>query len=235
MEKWLSVKGYEGIYEVSDHGNVRSLDRLVWNKANHKFQKTKGIVLKPKKSKFGYLIVTLYDAQSNSKMHLVHRLVMRTFFGELSTRKYVNHIDGNKENNHLSNLEWCTPGENNRHAFETGLKKSGGDRKQAKLTNENVSEARKLYASRHYSMGELAIKYGVSEKAISNALHGRTFKNVPMPEYNFEIGKDKKPKKLILSASQINEAKEMLASGYSKRKVAQNFNVSHTTINRLVK
>lgn len=118
-EEWKSIKGYETLYEVSNYGNVKSLSRV---KKNHsKLQIIHGKTLKPEKTRLGYLRVGL-SRDGKEKKFLIHRLVADAFIGKNNGLE-INHKDGNKANNHVSNLEWVTRRENIKHAFETGLNK----------------------------------------------------------------------------------------------------------------
>lgn len=123
MEIWKKIKEYPN-YEVSDHGSIRSL--------GFKFHKAK--VLKPGlvgKENGQYLSIQF---GKNGKKRYVHRLVAVTFIKNPVNKREVNHKDGNKLNNHVSNLEWVTPSENRQHAYDTGLKVFKGNR-YTKLTN----------------------------------------------------------------------------------------------------
>lgn len=107
-EIWKDIKNYEGLYQVSNLGNVKSL---------HRYEK----LLKPYINEHnGYVYVILYKNKKN-KCCRVHRLVAQTFISNYENKPYVNHIDGNKQNNCVSNLEWCTAKENTQHAFKNGL------------------------------------------------------------------------------------------------------------------
>lgn len=121
------IKNYEGLYDVDQEGNVYGLDRTITRKTVFRNGKTafqevfvKGCKLKNYKAKNGYYVVNL---NKNGKYHqrYVHSLVAEAFFGERPNRYTVNHIDGNKLNNHISNLDYCTYLENNKHAVEMGL------------------------------------------------------------------------------------------------------------------
>lgn len=103
-EVYKDIVGFEGIYQVSNFGNVKN---------QH------GKILKTYKINSGYLCLKLHDATGKRSSHLVHRLVATAFLDNPKTE--VNHIDGNKHNNTLTNLEWCTSSENKRHALYTGL------------------------------------------------------------------------------------------------------------------
>jgi len=121
METWKPIAGYENLYEVSDFGNVRSLDRRIPAKIKHVTSRViKGCVLVKNKKKTGYFTVDLCK-DSTVKTTNVHRIVAETFIPKVAGKRYVNHKDGNKENNNVSNLEWVTSSENRLHAFKTGL------------------------------------------------------------------------------------------------------------------
>ena len=111
-EIWKPIKGYEGLYEVSNFGNVRSLKRNT----------TEGKVLKQGWHTRGYSNVSLSKG-NNHKTRSIHRLVAETFIPNPNNLPEVNHKDGNKKNNCVENLEWVTRIENVLHSMETGLKK----------------------------------------------------------------------------------------------------------------
>lgn len=119
QEIWKDVIGYEGLYQVSNFGKIKSLDIYV-NSKNGSRRLHKGKVLKNNISKNGYYSVILCKNGKHSKK-LVHRLVADAFIENKLKKKQVNHIDGNKTNNTVNNLEWCTPYENMQHAYNTGL------------------------------------------------------------------------------------------------------------------
>lgn len=136
-EIWKDIQGFEGIYQVSNLGEVRSLDRYV----NHNYggkRLSKGRVLAQWKSNAGYLMVSfMVDGVKTS--HLVHRLVVESFMGDIPDDLQVNHIDENKENNHLNNLNTMTPKENMNHG--TGLERSAQARsKPVKATHVKTGQ-----------------------------------------------------------------------------------------------
>ena len=115
-EVWKPIPSYEGLYEVSNLGNVRSLDRLRIRKV------LKGRMLKQNFCNIGYLHVNL-SKRGNHKTIMVHRIVAKVFVDndDKENKIAVNHIDGDKTNNNASNLEWCTYSDNQKHAYKNGL------------------------------------------------------------------------------------------------------------------
>ena len=119
MEEWRDIEGYEGYYQVSNHGNVRSLDRTTLGRDGVKYPH-KGVVFKPTTNKNGYKYVVL-KKDGGFKGYTVHGLVARAFVEKANGKTEVNHKDGDKTNNRVSNLEWVTHSENEKHAVKTGL------------------------------------------------------------------------------------------------------------------
>lgn len=108
-EIWKDVAGYEGHYKISNFGRVKSL------------KKGKERILKPVSTAQGYHCVTMQIGGDNRKVFLIHRLVGLHFLEKENFQYMINHKDGIKTNNHVSNLEWCTHLENNNHAFDNRL------------------------------------------------------------------------------------------------------------------
>jgi len=113
IEIWKDIIGFEGLYQVSQKGNIKSLNYAGGLNSQN---------LKPGIGTTKYYLVSLVkDKKGNTKK--VHRLVGIAFIPNPDNKPFINHIDGNKLNNHVSNLEWCTQSENCKHAFNTGLNK----------------------------------------------------------------------------------------------------------------
>jgi hypothetical protein len=120
-EKWKSVTGYEGFYEVSDCGNIRSIKRTVTNINGIKCNR-KGKFLSPGVNKYGYLQVSL-SVNNKLSTYTVHSLVAIAFIENSLNKKTVNHIDGKKFNNNVLNLEWATKSEQAIHSLKNNLRK----------------------------------------------------------------------------------------------------------------
>ena len=118
QEVWQPIKGYEGLYEVSDQGRVRSLNRTIKNSRGT--YRLKGKTLSPRKGSGGYCLVTLYDVSRRSHQR-VHVLVLETFRGARPSPKHdACHNDGNPANNALANLRWDTRKANHRDLVKHG-------------------------------------------------------------------------------------------------------------------
>lgn len=121
MENWKPVLGYEGYYEVSDMGRVRSVTHKMKSGIKHNdYVTSSGRILKQNKKRSGYCTVDLC-MEGHIKTVLVHRLVATAFYPKLCGDSEVNHINCNKADNRACNLEWCTPSQNKKHAAEHNL------------------------------------------------------------------------------------------------------------------
>lgn len=117
MYRRLPIPDYEGLYEIDTEGNVYSLDRPISYEG--KIKNRKGLKLKCRTDPRGYIMINLWK-ETKCTTRRVHRLMGYTFLG-LPDNMQINHIDGDKANNHLDNLEVCTKTENYLHAIKMGL------------------------------------------------------------------------------------------------------------------
>ena len=148
------------------------------SKCGKLFSLTSNKILKKIKNSDGYLQHGL-TINGKLKMIAIHRLLCLTYLDNKENKTHVNHKDGNKTNNCLSNLEWCTCKENIQHAYDTGLKSNKGDKHpRNKLTEAVVLELRKLSKTNKIKYSELSIEYGVNPTTISKAIRGITFAHI---------------------------------------------------------
>jgi hypothetical protein len=177
-EVWVSVVGFEDCCEVSSFGNVRTIDRLIvrsnGRKVFHKGQSLKPMI------RSGYPSVCLPDPISRKRRYkTVHTIVACTFIGVRPEGYCINHIDGNKLNNCVENLEYCTYSENSTHAYKNGLHDSnlGENHHSAKLTCNDVVVIRDRLSKGDHPKN-VANDYGVKASTIRHIHRFRTWKYV---------------------------------------------------------
>lgn len=232
QEEWKSLKGLVecgDYYEISSHGRVRSIDRVVNNGVNGQ-REIKGELLSSWVDKDGYKRLMLYNG-GNRKHYGLHRLVAIAFIDNPDNKPLVNHIDGIKDNNRLSNLEWSTESENAQHAVELGLRQSNGgeNHANAKMTDEKAIEMFEKYKTDKYTMQELADEYGISPSVCSNIINGNSWTHLNLGGHK----RDTK-KRSIIDDELVVKVKEMYAKGYSKRKIERESGVSRTTVTKIL-
>ena len=155
------INGYNNVYGITENG-------MVWSYKSNKF-------LKPKVNRGGYEEVILY-INNKRKTVSIHRLVGIVYLYNLNNKPHINHIDGNKSNNDVSNLEWVTPSENMKHATKNGLSKSmGEDNGNTNLKKIQVEEMRKDHINR--KIGEKTWKkYNISRTQYYRIINNESWK-----------------------------------------------------------
>lgn len=143
-EIWKPIGGYEGLYEVSNMGRIKS------------FYNSEERILKKSKTTTGYWKIELRKNKIR-KSFKVHRLVAFAFIANPENKPYINHIDGNPLNNKVDNLEWCTQHENLVHAYSIGLRDS------FRIQKNTLKD---LYADKKLSASEIANMFGVTKTVI---------------------------------------------------------------------
>ncbi|KKM61143.1 hypothetical protein LCGC14_1534740 [marine sediment metagenome] len=193
--EWRKIEGYDGMYLISSDGSIKSVGRIV----KHKTKGKKTIherILEKRMMPFGYMLVSLWK-NNNQKTYRVSRLVASAFIPNPLDKPTVNHINGNKTDDRVENLEWATYKENEQHAWRTGLKTKGpmagkshtketrhkmsisrkGIRNYSKLSQNQVDEIRNLYASGGYVQKEIAEIFHISRPQISNIVTFKQWKD----------------------------------------------------------
>lgn len=170
-ERWAAVAGYEGHYEVSSHGRVRGLDRMV--KKSRGAQFWRGRILRPAR-RGSYLSVVL--CAGDRRTFYVHRLVAAAFVG--GEGEVCRHLDGDCTNNHAENLAWGTSADNMADARRHGTMVIGEDKPAAKLTESTVRLVRTLYAMGDTTQRELGAAFGVSHRTIGEVVRRERWTHV---------------------------------------------------------
>lgn len=184
IEEWRDVVGWEKFYQVSCRGNLRSKYRTIV-RSDGSTQTWTSRPLKTFANSSGYLIARLSDSSNGRrKMARVHRLVAEAFIPNPENKPEVNHIDSDRANPALENLEWVTASENRKHGVLQGNVMPpqfiGSEKPNSKLTEQIVADARRRHASGE-SLRGLARKYGVDKRTIGDAIKGITWAHVPTP------------------------------------------------------
>lgn len=174
METWKPVIGFEKIYSVSNLGNIKSHDResiKTYRGVITGTVKVKGKDIKKMTNACGYYCVDVVK-----KNMLVHRLVALNFIPNPNNYKVINHKDGNKQNNNVNNLEWCTHKQNSIHASKHNLynPRRGELNNMAKLTEKDVLDIRLSKDTGVY----LASKYNVDKSLISSIRLRKSWKHI---------------------------------------------------------
>ena len=155
-EAYKDIKNYEGLYQISNFGKVRSLKRYVNAPQNGGVRQIKERILVPTISSTGYYQVTFgKNGITDKEKYSIHKLVLLYFIPNPYKKRCGNHKDGNKLNNHISNLEWCTYKENMEHAFRTKLCDT---KKRVKIIEldkdfESITDCEMWLKSNGYSKG----------------------------------------------------------------------------------
>jgi hypothetical protein len=161
IEVWKPCVGFTWNYEVSNLGRVRSLG----NAGNNRH----GVILKSKVDRGGYLTIpSMRNNEGVIKTTKIHRMVAQAFIPNPEFKVQVNHIDGDKQNNRVDNLEWCTHKENFNHAVMVGLRPIGEEHGRHKLTWVDVDKIRHdhIKGDKLRGANALAKKYGVTPRTI---------------------------------------------------------------------
>lgn len=165
-EIWKDIEGYDGLYQVSNLGRVKT------------FQFNKGRIMKGYKTPLGYMMVCLRKNGTPTK-EFVHRLVAKTFIENPEDKPYVNHLDCNPSNNVVTNLEWCTQGENVRYCAKLGRCRSacGEDHPLSKLNIEKVREIKEEYDICH-NYSEVGRHFNVNPGTIWAIINDKSWRGI---------------------------------------------------------
>lgn len=233
-EQWKDIEEYEGYYQVSDRGRVRSLDRDAHHGPHGGTKRVKGRMLSTRgragRPDGGYPTVSLHkEGEMNSRY--VHHLVARAFIGECPDGHQINHKNGIKADNRLENIEYVTPAENMQHAHDNGLivAARGEDAGMSKLTRGQVMAIRRKAASGTARLSDLAQEYEIGKEAIRAIINGRTWTHLPV------LGKKWQTLGVALTGIEVEEIRTRYAEGdITQAALADEFGVHYSTISLIV-
>lgn len=160
----VAIEGYDGDYFITSAGEVVS------------YKKNSFRILKPDIRK-GYYCVTLCK-DNKTKKHPVHRLLAKYFISNPDGKEFVNHIDSDKLNNKLENLEWVTQKENHEHAAREGLKMRGVDHHLTVFTEDDIREIRDRFKTEKCSYRGMGREYSIDKSTIKSIVERETWKHV---------------------------------------------------------
>ena len=175
--KWQSISAYEGMYKISNTGIVASLDRYIPHPKSGE-SLIKGRILTIQTDANGYKYIHL-NKSGKSKAFKIHVLVARAFIKNPKGHPFVNHKDGNKANNNVTNLEWCTQSENEKHAHSIGLKNHKGENHPiSQFSNEQILEVRRMFEKDKLSQREIGRKMNMNYKTVHKIVHRQRWAHI---------------------------------------------------------
>lgn len=192
------------------------------------FKDGKSEPIKPRTGRDGYVTVSICTGNGESLTRRVHRLVCETYLPNPDNKPEVNHKDGNKLNNSLCNLEWCTSKENKAHAWDNGYyhKNLGSNQHTAVLTEEIVHKVCKMLQE-GYRNKDISDLLEIGKDHIASIRRGRIWKQISK-FYTFEVKRNKRK-----SLETVRKIKEEILSGKSNKEISDNFKMSCREVNRI--
>lgn len=174
-EIWKDISGYEGLYQISNFGRVKSIERYVPTIFEGRKTKCKKyeLIRKHHINGYGYPSVFLFK-NGVRKGLLIHRLIANAFIPKIEGKNLINHIDSNTRNYAISNLEWCTHTENIRHGYTSGHNKYYGENHpNSKLDLVAVQIIREMCRAKIFSQRKIAKYFNISPTTIAKIHHNR--------------------------------------------------------------
>ena len=224
-EVWKDIEGYEGHYQVSSFGQIKSVARITTSPSG-RWRPLKERTMSQKISNEGYYVIGL-SKNSIKSMPNVHKLVANAFVPNPDGKDTINHKDGNKLNNHVSNLEWATRHEQMAHAFGTGLINPYN---RTKFTDELKEKVQDYYIETGCSIRELCRVFGIKPRSagrIVEAAGDKLLKRVPKPI--------RRPNSNVLTPDQYAEVVRLYNEGIKPKDIAKLFNRCESGIYLIVR
>lgn len=180
-EIWKDIEGYEDLYQINNFGNVKRLKRLQMQKGRKLIEIQTNNILKPNISKGGYSRVWLFKNNIRKEFKL-HRLIASHFIPNPENKTQINHKDGNKKNNDIPNLEWCTPSDNVKHSYKLGLASNRGIRNPSSMLTEDqvyrIKWIKKYINPKKGYWNKITRALGTSSSTIYKITNNKNWKHV---------------------------------------------------------
>jgi len=219
QEAWRNIAGYPS-YKVSDLGRVKSFARY-----------PDGRLLKATIAKNGYEVINMSFDHKQVQFH-IHVLVAEAFIGQRPEGYEVNHKDGNKLNNVVSNLEYLSNKAHKSHTATVLGKHNRGSRSGLTvLTPEQVAELREMYSTGEYTQEQIALRFHVSGGTVSRLVNLVTWSSESVPNHYV---KPPNPLKK-LTDDDVRKIRQMHASGLNYREIAKSFHVTYSPIGKIIR
>lgn len=222
-EEWKPVVDFEWLYEISNYGRVKTLRNLVETNDNKLIHK----ILRPSISKEGY---PKYSLTKKNRVYYFnsHRLVALAFLPNPLNLEVVNHKDGDKFNNHVSNLEWCTHSENLKHAFRLGLKEGnkGEDNHLSVLNSDEVLQINKMIND-GIEYKDIASEFNISDVTICDIKRGKT--------WGWLTGREQKERRKEIGPEIVKQVYKLAKEGkIYQKEIAKKFGISQAHVSEIL-
>lgn len=225
VEVWKDVEGFEGHYQVSSFGQVKSLPRYRKQKGDG-IALIQGRIMALKTTKYGYKTVHLRKDDINIHPS-VHRLVASAFILNPDNKPTVNHIDANKNNNNVSNLEWSSHSEQMQHAVKNDLLEVRGS---PKYTKEFKKKVLNYYLENDISIQKLSVMFGISNRTAGRIVNNGVSRRVVTCQTLDGI-----VQKETTTSKQVQEIKELREKGYTLSQIGDIYNLGTSQVWRICK
>ena len=182
-EEWKDIPGYEGRYQASSLGRIKSLARSGTRSNGRIFRTVEKILRQSKSGQGGYSMVCLSDSSLKQRLCLVHRLVLQTFVGPCPAGMQACHSpDRDRKNNQLENLRWATVADNAHDRELHGTVLTGSKNPASKLTEEDVRKIRSMYKKNEFGFKRIAKLFNVGHGHIMRIITGQRWEHLPKEE-----------------------------------------------------
>lgn len=233
-ERWRAVPGYENLYEVSDQGRVRSLDRIVTDRRGRKLRLKGKVLQTPSDGQYDYPRVGLFK-QGKRRNIRVHQLVMLTFVGPCPEGMEVCHEDGDPSNSYSTNLRYDTHAANQADMKRHGTSNRGSRNPNCLLRKKQVVSIRDEYVQGGVTCAQLAARYKVTSTTIHDILTRRKWKHVGGADCFDRLKDNQKRSSAKLTSDQVKEIRRLhKQKEWTVVELMRKYKVSKSTVQQII-